>query len=237
MDTKELAEYFMLVRRYTKYELIEIEQINPSANYIQGTMMLRYKKEMDDTDPQNVSVKGIRGNRIDGGTMVFVEDPYPNVRKPVGTGKVTYLLDDELPPDKEDFPNGYLSGAEKGYNLEFLASHYGEAMWTIIDPKWDKIVRERYEAMMKEKAKMISVHKFDKKYAVKNVGTAPDITQISMVPDQGVVDALKTMQERMDGLEKENKELKKKKPGKNWLTPKKPQEDKKEDEQITNFAQ
>jgi hypothetical protein len=234
MNTNELAEYVRLVKRHTEYELIEIEQVNSDTNYIQGAMILRYKKQMDDTDPQNISVKGIQGQRIDGGTMVFVEDPYPNLRRPVGTGKVTYVLEDKLPPTKEDFPKGYLSGADAGYNLEFLASHYGAGFWTIIEPKWDKIVRERHEAMMKAKSKMISVHKFDKKYAVKSVGTAPDITQISMVPDQSMLDALKAVQEQL--AEAQNKiDTMEKKSGKKPFF-KKPQ-DKKEVEQVTNFAE
>ena len=126
MNTQELAEYIQLVQAHTDYELIEIEQVEPRANNIQGIQILRYKKELNDEDPENITVSGLNAVRVDGGAVSFVANPYPTLRKPLGTGKVSYLIDDNLPPPKEDYPNGFLSGAEKGLNLEFLASHYGE---------------------------------------------------------------------------------------------------------------
>ncbi|MCP3683506.1 MAG: hypothetical protein GY861_12535 [bacterium] len=245
MNTKELAEYVMIINNYTDYEAIEIEQVskkvNPrSVNSLEGALMLRYKKIMDDSDPENPTIQELKGEKLDGGTMTFVNNPYPNLRRPVGSGKVTYLVDDKLPPKKEDFPNGYLSGAKTGYNLEFLASHYAENLWVIIDPKWDKIVRERHEKMLEAKAEIVHNHVFDGKYRVKGIGTAPaPFSQVSVVPDPALVETMKEMQTELADNRKKIAELtekKAKKNGKNGVFGKKSQEEKTDSEPVNTFA-
>ncbi len=240
MNTKELADYVLEIQNFTNYKTIEIEQVNSRMNNIHGALVLRYKKKYNDEDPENVVVDGIHGEKIDGGPIKFVKNPYPGARKPIGTGRVTYLIDDQLSPDEKDFPKGFLSGAEKGRNLEFLASLYGEGLFKIVDPEWEKIVRERHEAMMEAKKMIILNHKFDKKYTVKGMGTDEDMRRISVEPSPEVASALESMQHIVKEQAKEIEKLKKKSSKKSLLPSfQKPQVEEKKvepEKTVENFA-
>jgi hypothetical protein len=81
---------------------------------------------------------------IDGGSIEFAESPFPRMMK--GTGKVAFLLDDSEPT-----PAGALSGAKPGWNREFLASHYHDGFWRIVDEEDDREVRARAQNIMKRR--------------------------------------------------------------------------------------
>lgn len=101
--------------------VIEIEQCDPRVRRLEGIMVCKYR-EVQQTEEELMSGQE-QGNqsskypyKIEGGTLEFVQNPY--ARKPIGTGRVAFLIDDQ-----EEVPRGAMSGSPRGWNREFLASH------------------------------------------------------------------------------------------------------------------
>jgi hypothetical protein len=202
-----LIDHISMITGKTDYELIEIEQVNNRFSGAKGIMDLKYGKKFDDSDPERISVKTLVNVGVCGGELKFYDNPFPG-RKPLPgtTGKVAFVL-----ADKEPLPVGALSGEKKGWNLEFLASHYGENNFKIVDPKWDKIVKQRYENILAKISETPKVHKFDRKYEVKGVGvpTEPGTMKIQVdhAGQEKLEAAMVVMQKRLDELIEENKKL------------------------------
>lgn len=254
MDLKpidQVREDYRLIKAHTNYELIEIEQTRPPSGRVvsrlQGFLAYKYKTRMDDTtDPENPTVSSING-RIDGDTIQFVENPFPG-RKPVGTGKIAFILNDNLPADPEEFPDGYLSGAEKGYNLEVLATHYNEQLWKIIDPEIEKEVIKRSEAIQEKVSNQVNQHIFGNKYGQNKSGNGQE-KEIKISVDQSndeLREMMKEMRQIIDAQAKEIAAMKKPKSPKK-VTTMKPKEVKSEPavvepkvekapETVSNFA-
>ena len=191
---KEMAqEYYEIVSGYTDYEIIEIEQVNPRMNRLEGAMVLHYTKQMDTTDPESPVIRGVTQN-ITGGTLTFIESPYP--RKPVGTGRVAYLIADRNPT-----PVNSLSGEKLGWNEEFLASHYGDDIFVIVDEEWDKKIRARHEKIIANRESSGAV--FDSKYAIRaeKEKTVPVRDDSSVMAE---MDAMKDQMQKMQALLESN---------------------------------
>ncbi|MBU2249222.1 MAG: hypothetical protein KKD77_20915 [Gammaproteobacteria bacterium] len=88
-----------------------------------------------------------------GANLNFEDDPFPQGLNP-GSGKVVYLIDDDLKTPKE-----CKSGRLIGYNREFLASQFGSGFFKIMDEEVEKEVKERYEAILKALEKERPVRK------------------------------------------------------------------------------
>lgn len=217
---KEMSEKEMLLDRIstinskTKYELIEIEQVSSRFNGATGLKDIRYKKILDDSDPGHVTVKELKGIEFYGSELRFYENPYS--RKPLSgtTGKVAFIL-----ADNELVPVNSQSGEKTGWNLEFLASHYGLGLFKIVDPKWDDKVRSRYEKILSAQETKPPVHKFDRRYEVKGIGVQPEPGTMKIQVDHSgqeeIKNSLAEMQKKIDDLIEENNRLSsgKKKPG------------------------
>jgi hypothetical protein len=137
-----------VVQNILNIPLIEIEQLSPRVRKLVGAMKCRYRAVSEGADPDsgmNYEYSWIAGD------VIFVDNPIP--RAPVGTGKVAFLPDDENDPrdSGEPLPEGSLSGHLKGWNREFLASHYGEGFWRIVDENIDAEIRDRYRSILTNK--------------------------------------------------------------------------------------
>lgn len=144
--TKEIAQKQMMedrkvLQNYLNIPVIEIEQLNPRIRALHGIQMVKYRSRGGDVLDDETSIE-YEYDWI-GGEIVFVENPYP--RPPIGTGRVSFVPDDEADPTGNgiQLPDGCLSGSTTGWNLEFLASHYLENYWKIIDENYERKVQER----------------------------------------------------------------------------------------------
>jgi len=148
---KQMTDDMSVLQNIIHMPIIEIEQLNPRIVGVQGVMAIRYRKKGGDIDTELAyEYEWVAGE------LYFVESPF--ARKQQGTGKVGFVCDDERDPaglqNPEDpnspiippipVPEGAKSGAQFGWNKEFLASHYGECYWKILDPEIDKEVQDRY---------------------------------------------------------------------------------------------
>jgi hypothetical protein len=162
--TEKLMQDLKLVRNYTDYDMIEIEQLDPKFNRIESIQVLDYVVKMDTSDHDNPVVDTISVVGVVAGTLIFVDNPFPN-RKPFGTGRVAYILNDK----EKNFENA-LSGEQIGKNLEFLAARYADKLLKVIDPEWEEVVKKRHEAIVKAKSIEKPKHKFDPRYNPKGPG-------------------------------------------------------------------
>ena len=205
-ETEMLLDRISTINSKTEYELIEIEQVSSRFNGATGIKDIRYKKMLDDSDPGHVTVKELKGIEFYGSELRFYENPYSRKPLPGTTGKVAFVL-----ADKEPVPVNAQSGEKKGWNLEFLASHYGLGLFKIVDPKWDEKVRVRHEKILAAQEEKPKVHKFDRKYDVKGIGIQPEPGTMRIQVDHAGQDkleaALATMQKQIDELTEENKKL------------------------------
>jgi hypothetical protein len=144
-DQIQLARDLNILHGVLGYEFIEIEQLRADARELQGVMVVKYTEIADDDDMlaldsggQQVNEEDHYPHAIEGGSLKFVKNPY--MRRALGTGRVAFLVDDQ-----EELPVNALSGEQRGWNREFLASHYFAGYWKIVDDAIDAEVRERAE--------------------------------------------------------------------------------------------
>jgi hypothetical protein len=138
---KQMMKDRNVLQNYLNIPIIEVEQLNPRVIALHGIMVPKYRSQgggMDDFE-------GTVSYEYDwiGGELVFIDNPYP--RPPVGTGKIAFLCDDERDPlgSPMPVPEGAKSGEAFGWNKEFLASHYLENFWNIMDPEIEAEVQQR----------------------------------------------------------------------------------------------
>ena len=195
--TEKLMQNLKLIRNYTDYDMIEIEQIDPKFNRIESVQVLDYVVKMDNSDHDNPVVDTIKVVGVIAGTLIFVDDPFPN-RKPFGTGRVAYLLNDK----EKNFENA-LSGEQIGKNLEFLASRYADKLLKVIDPEWEEVVKKRHEAIVKAKSIEKPKHKFDPRYNPKGPGyEVAERIKVEVDQPQNVKDMIAAFQaERAESAE------------------------------------
>jgi len=138
---KQMMEDRKVLQNFLNIPVIELEQLNPRVRCLHGVQTVKYRSKGGDVLDDETSLE----YEYDwvGGEIVFVDNPYP--RPPVGTGRVALVPDDSKDPTGNAIalPEGCLSGSISGWNLEFLASHYLENYWKIIDEEYEKVVQER----------------------------------------------------------------------------------------------
>lgn len=222
---EKLAEYVRIITNHTDYELIEIEQTDKAANKMQGIMVCNYHIIYDDSDPLDPTVDKVLP-RIAGGELFFAENPFP--RKPVGTGKVAYLI-----ADNEKTPKNSLSGEPLGWNLEFLAAHYDQGWFKVIDKKWERKIKKRHEAIKKALAEAPKQkHSFDRRYAVKGIGDIDERIKVEVEQPENVQSLIASFQKQLEEMKATNESLKaelyKKKSSK---------KEQKEEEEVQSFAE
>jgi hypothetical protein len=166
------------------FRVIEIEQLNPRVREVTGVQVCRYKElpqiEIDQMQQRmgtSPTAQELYPYDVDGGTIVFAESPFPRQMSPGSTGRVAFVLDDDM-----DTPEYAYSGEKKGWNREFLASHYNDGFWKIVDPDIDREVRARAEAIAKRREEM-KLGKYRPGLAMPNQRRDPSL--ISR-PDPGV---------------------------------------------------
>ena len=143
---EDLRDYVLTVGNILGKNLIKVWLKDPTFQNAQGIYAMKYRKKRKDGG----SVIGITtaphdyNARVVAGTACFMEDPFPGNTRPLGIGTVMYLLDDEEP-----VPEGALGGKEKGWNREFLASHYYEDLMIIEDEKVRAEVEKRAKRIQK----------------------------------------------------------------------------------------
>jgi hypothetical protein len=164
--------------------VIEIEQMNTRVREVAGVMICRYKELSQMQQEQMAQRSGVAPSpqelyphTVDGGTIQFADSPFPRQMSFGGTGKVAYILDDEM-----ETPEGSLSGATKGWNREFLASHYNDGFWRICDEEVDREVRARSEAIA-SKRKAMGFAKYNPGLAMPTTRRDPTLVTD---PDPGV---------------------------------------------------
>lgn len=204
-----VAEERRLIYSKSKYEMIEIEQVNPKFAGIKGAVKLDYNKVIDVDDPTHVKSITIKNPPFKGANILFVDCLEARKTLPGTTGKVAFLIADDM-----DVPVGSMSGEKTGWNLEFLASHYGENLFKIVEPKWDEIVKARYEKIIETKKANPIIHKVDRRYEVKGIGVAPEVGNFRIQVDHQGQDELKTafiaLQKKFDDLVESQKSTVKK---------------------------
>jgi hypothetical protein len=196
--TEKLMRDVRLIKAHTDYDMIEIEQIDKHYNRVESVQVFKYTVKMDASDPENPTVGELKGD-ITAGTLLFVDNPYPN-QKPFGTGRVAYLVNDK----KKNF-DGALSGEERGRNLEYLAANYASNLFKIIDPEWEKVVKKRHEAIVKAQGAAKPKHVFPDRY---NRGLVDDRVKIQVEHPQSVQEMITNFQKVLDSVQAENRELK-----------------------------
>lgn len=166
------------------FRVIEIEQLNPRVREVAGVQVCRYKElpqiEIDQMQQRMgaaPTAQELYPYDIDGGTIAFAESPFPRQMSPGSTGRVAFVLDDDM-----DTPEYAYSGEKKGWNREFLASHYNDGFWRIVDPEIDKEIRERADKIAKRREEM-KLGKYRPGLAMPNQRRDPSL--ISR-PDPGV---------------------------------------------------
>lgn len=145
-EQQSLVNENNIVQNYLGIKMIEIEQLNPRINQLNGVMKVKYHGtgDVDGGEAVNYDYEWV------GGEIVFVQNPF--MRVPMGTGKVAFIHDDSQDPvfsNRIKVPEGALSGEEYGWNRELLASHYGDCYWRIVDEEIDLEIRERYRNILK----------------------------------------------------------------------------------------
>lgn len=152
----KLAKDLAVITNILGLRVIEIEQRNPNIRQLEGIMVCKYK-EVAQTDEDLMAPGGVghtESNRfpheIVGGSLTFIQNPY--ARRAVGTGRVAFLIDDEEPT-----PRGAMSGATKGWNREFLASHMADPVatgyWQIVDDDIRREIAARADSIKSNAAK------------------------------------------------------------------------------------
>ncbi len=143
-EQEQMARDLAVIVNILKFNVIEVEQLDPRARELQGIIVCKYNeiKEADEAllvermpHLQNQSRYRFR---LIGGSLTFVMNPYVS-RMAVGTGRVCFLVDDNLP-----VPPMSLSGATHGWNREFLATHYEAGFWQIIDSEMQQDIYNRH---------------------------------------------------------------------------------------------
>jgi len=198
--TERLAKDLRVMNAHTDFDMIEIEQTNRKFQKMEGALVYKYKETMNVDDAENPVIDSIKGD-FEGGTLWLVENPYPN-RKPVGTGLVAYLVN-----DNNETPENSLSGEARGWNLEFLAAHYDSGLFKVIDPKWDSVVKKRHEAIKKALQTDRPKHKFDPRYNPKGPGYGVG-EKLNLVVEhpKDVSTELNEFREELRALRKDKKE-------------------------------
>lgn len=206
-----ILEERKIINSKSKYEMIEIEQVNPRFTEIKGAVKLDYNKLIDDTDPKRLSVKSIiiKNPPFKGANIIFIDCPEARKSLPGTTGKVAFLIADDA-----EVPAGSMSGEKKGWNLEFLASQFDGGLFKVVDSKWESIVKERYEKIIKAKKDNPVIYKVDRRYDVKGVGVAPESGNLRIQVDHQGQDELKAafvdLKKRFDDLVESQKSTVKK---------------------------
>jgi len=190
-SSEKLARHLIEVENHTDYEMIEIEQVNPKFNRIESIQVLTYTVKWDKSDRDNPVVEELTAKKITATSLMFVNNPYPNLRRAVGTGRVAYLVND----DKKNFENS-LSGEPIGRNLEFLASHYAGNLFKIIDPRWEEVVKKRHEAILEALKIPKPPHKFDRRYSLK--GMVEDRVKVEIEQPENVSAMVEAFNRRLD---------------------------------------
>ena len=204
-----ILEERRLIYSKSKYEMIEIEQVNTKFTEIKGAVKLDFNVQRDVDDPKHIKSIIIKNPPFKGTNIVFIDCPEARKSLPGTTGKVAFLIADDI-----DVPVGAMSGEKTGWNLEFLASHYGENLFKVVDPKWDEIIKFRYEKIIETKKLNPIIHKVDRRYEVKGVGVAPEISNFRIQVDHKETDELKaafiSLQKKFDELVESQKSTVKK---------------------------
>jgi len=151
MPTKEveaLAQRISHITNILGKRMIKVAQMRKGLISFAGTLDLTWKQVRDYNPDENEEVDdGEYKQEVTGNNMLeFTVDPFPS-GIPVGTGKVAYLFDDE-----EDTPRMSKSGAEKGWNRDWLASHYNDGIKIVGDPDIEEDVKRRYDNILKKLA-------------------------------------------------------------------------------------
>lgn len=145
-EQRRVLDNLNIVQSVLGIPMIEIEQLNPRIRLLNGAMVVKAHRTGGDVeDPESVIQYDYE---YQGGEISFIPNPYP--RKPLGTGKICFLVDDQNDPlgKAVDVPENAMSGEPTGWNRELLASHYGECYWRIVDPKIDMEIRDRYRRIL-----------------------------------------------------------------------------------------
>lgn len=197
--SEQLIQDRNVIRNHTPFDEIIIEQTNKRANHMQGIVKCHYTPIWDDTEPENPIIDHVNWKKI-GGNINFIANPFGDITI-TGTGRIALLINDDNPVPKHS-----LSGETTGFNLEFLASHYGEGWFKIIDPEIEKEVKKRYEAIIKAKKKDIK-HQFDRRYAVRGIGTVDERVKIEVENPKDVQEMLLEMKKELENARETNKDL------------------------------
>jgi hypothetical protein len=181
-DQATLAKDLAVITNILGLKVIEIEQRDPRIRQLEGFMVCKYK-EIPQSDEELMAAATSTGHteqqryphEIVGGTVKFLQNP--SVRRAIGTGRVAFLIDDDMP-----VPPGAMSGAKTGWNREALASNMNDPVacnfWYIVD---DDIRREigARAAAMKTNAERA---KKEKEEAAKHASAMPFASQPSTGP-------------------------------------------------------
>ncbi|MFH1739954.1 MAG: hypothetical protein ABIH23_13165 [bacterium] len=144
VEQKELLQNINVLQNVCGFELIEIEQASTEFKGCVGIQVPKIKSSTNNSDPENPSTDYKFMGEWEGGSLKFTTNPLPRVAK--GTGKVAFLVRDDV----SIVDIGALSGEPTGWNMEFLASMYGEKdnngrrYFVVIDPRHDAEIRARY---------------------------------------------------------------------------------------------
>ena len=139
-EQKKLVEKLSVVINTLGYKYIKVAQLKSDFQSVSGIVDVDYKENRDWEENNGERYKhSLIGNK----TLDFVQDPYPMEGPGKGTGKVAYMIDDNMP-----VPVGSKSKATKGWNREFLASQYGSGVLMILDEEEDKEIKQRHDEIM-----------------------------------------------------------------------------------------
>lgn len=145
-EQSKLARDLSIITNVLGYKVIEVELKDPRVRQLEGIMVCKYH-EYQPVDEEllanngQIDVASRYPNKIEGGTLHFVNNPYARI--PLATGRVAFLIDDD-----EKVPFGSMSGCKTGWNREFLASHYDNGFWVIADQDIDKEIKARHKAIL-----------------------------------------------------------------------------------------
>jgi len=164
---KVMAEKLSVIVNEIGMKLIKVYQVSRELKGFGGIADISYFKRSErslgqdstgnfQTTAQNdvtwrTSASGNFTYAFIGGSVRFDEDPFPESLVAGTTGKVVYMVLDDLAT-----PKGSKSGELKGYNLEFLASQYDQKLFKIADPDIEAQVisrRKRIEVALKPELK------------------------------------------------------------------------------------
>ena len=196
--------------------VIKIAQMKRGLTSFSGVLDVIAKKNIhynpeasEDEGNESQFRTEITGNQ----KLEFGPDPFPT-GPGIGTGLVAYALDDE-----EDVPKSSKSGATKGWNRDWLASHYDSGI-KILDEEVDKDVRARFEHIKKvleeEKPQMEAIRRAQQENSDNLLRRRNGITTIpiSNTVEKHIIhqnpgeDQMKAVLARLESLEAENKLLK-----------------------------